>query len=127
MPPQPNTPAIGISASTLLVENGLPHDGILAGHPSPEGTLNLCAEGQFIHVVGLFGGRDKALFLEGLVFQALQAIPKMMDVGQSGVSARQGGDSTVRVGDGRGAANGRESLGIAVLNASEVTQNRRLS
>lgn len=55
------------------------------------------------------------MLLKRLVFEALQAIPKVIDVGQSGVSARQACDSTVRGRSGRGAADGRKSLGIAAL------------
>lgn len=73
----------------LLVQRGLAHDGILAGHPSSERALNLGPESQLIQVVGLLCCRNKPLFLEGLVLETLQAIGEMGDVGQPGITTRE--------------------------------------
>lgn len=77
----------GRSGCGLLAQDWLAHDSVLTGHPSSQCTLHLSTEGQFVQVVGLLCGRHKALGLQGLVLQALQAIAEVMDVGDSGVSA----------------------------------------
>lgn len=76
------------SGRGLLAQDWLAHNGVLAGHPSAQCALHLGSESQFVQVVGLLGGGHKALGLQGLVLQALQAIAQVMDVGDSGVSAR---------------------------------------
>lgn len=76
------------SGRGLLAQDWLAHDGVLAGHPSAQSALHLGPESQFVQVVRLLGGGHKALRLQGLVLQALQAITEVVDVGDSGISAR---------------------------------------
>jgi hypothetical protein len=75
------------SGSGLLAQDWLAHDGILASHPSSQCALHLGPESQLVQVVALLCSRDKALGLQGLVIQALQAIAEVSDVGDSRVSA----------------------------------------
>lgn len=72
----------------LLTQDWLAHDSVLTSHPPAQRALHLGSESQFVQVIGLLGGGHKALRLQRLVLQALQAITQVMDVGDSGVSAR---------------------------------------
>lgn len=86
--PSHNRLRSGRSGRGLLAQDWLAHDSVLAGHPPAQRALHLGSESQFVQVIGLLGGGHKALGLQGLVLQALQAVTQVMDVGDSGVSAR---------------------------------------
>jgi hypothetical protein len=51
----------GLRSSNLLIQNGLPHDSILASHSSPKRAFNLCTKGQLAKVVAFLWCRDEAL------------------------------------------------------------------
>lgn len=87
----------------------------MASHPSSQSALDLGAEGQLIQVVGFLGGRHETLGLEGLVLKALQAVAKVVDVGDSGIAAGQTPDRALGGGERWASADGGESLGVSVL------------
>lgn len=95
-----------------------PEDGILPAHPSPEGALELGAEGQLVHVVVLLGAELVALGGEALVLEALEAGVPGLDFLGLGVAGCGGGAGDVGGGDGRGeggcGAVGRKAGGCAV-------------
>src|SRR5690348_9738703 len=76
----------------LLAEDlcSWPHLGILATHSSLQGALELGAEGQLAHGVGLFLAEKNALGGEGLVLHSLEAGGDVADLGVGGVRGLDG-------------------------------------
>ena len=103
---------------SLFVQHGFPHDSVLAGHSASKSTLHLCAQSQLAQVVAFLWGGDETLLQKRLVFQALQAVTEVMEVGQSGVSSRQTREGTFRRGNRGGFADSREPLGCTGLGLS---------
>lgn len=89
----------GLSRS-LLAEDGFSHDGILSGHSAAEGAFHLGTEGELAQVVSLFGRRDEALLLQGLVLEALQPIAQVMELGQTRIPAGKVTDGALGGGNG---------------------------
>lgn len=78
-------------AGRLLVHDGGlggttgPHDGVLAGHATVEGALELGSEGQLGHIGRLLLRELDALLREGLVLHAVEAGPDLLDLGLGAV------------------------------------------
>lgn len=95
----------------LLVEalTARSHDSVLTDHPSVESALELGAQGELAHGVGLFIGEDDALRGEGLVLHAIEASGDVADLGVGRIGRLDGGSE-------RGShAVGAEANRVAVL------------
>lgn len=77
----------GGSRCSLLIQDWLAHDRILAGHSATEGAFHLRAKGQLVQVFRLLCCGYKALCLQRLVLETLQAITKEGDISSSRISA----------------------------------------
>ena len=72
----------------FFVQHGFSHNSVLAGHSTSKGALHLGTQCQLAQVIGLLRGGNETLLQKGLVFQALQSIAEIVEIGQSGVSGR---------------------------------------
>lgn len=85
--------------STLLLVDGAlaarPHYGVLGGHTAFEGALDLGAEGELAHVLGLLLGEGDALGGESLVLHTLEALGDVADLVLGGVGGTDGGGNAV--------------------------------
>lgn len=77
----------------LLVEalTARSHDSVLTDHPSVESALELGAQGELAHGVGLFIGEDDALRGEGLVLHAIEASGDVANLGVGRIGRLDGG------------------------------------
>ena len=76
----------------LLVQHGLLHDGILAGHAAPEGAFDLGAQRQLAPVVALLRRGHEALLLQGFVLETLEAVAEVGDLDDARIVAGQTAD-----------------------------------
>ena len=76
-----------LSCLDLLLADGLgPEDGVLAGHASREGAVELCAESELAHFFRLLVVEHVALLDEALVLEALEAVVPRLDLLGLGVA-----------------------------------------
>lgn len=106
--------------SRLLIQGRLAHHSILACHPSTKSTLDLSPESQLIEVIRLLSRGHESLRLEGLIFEAFQAIAEVGDITSSGVAGREATGGAIGGGQRGAAADGREALRVAVLSSAAL-------
>lgn len=75
----------------LFLEDGSPHDGILAAHAAVEGAFDLGAEGKFVEIGPFFFGEHNALRGEGLVFHSVETGLNVLNFGLGRVGGQDGG------------------------------------
>jgi len=82
----------GPSRLHLLAQRvpSLAHDGVLAVHPPIEGTLQLGAQGELLHVCRLLLVKDDALLAKGLVLHTIEALLDVADLGVGRVARPDG-------------------------------------
>jgi len=68
----------------------LPHDSVLAAHPSVEGAIQLRAQRQLRHVGHLLLAQLHALLRERLVLHSVEALLNVLDLGRGAVGCGQG-------------------------------------
>ena len=84
---------------SLLIESDAltpwPHNCILRGHTTVEGSLKLRTKGELAQVGGLFLGESDSLLAEGLVLHALKAAGDFSDLVLCGIGRHDGGGDAV--------------------------------
>lgn len=77
----------------------LPEHCVLAGHPSLECSIELCAQCQHAQVIALLCAGDVSLLLESLAFEAIKALSPFFDFCHSAIARCSGGCGFLGHGD----------------------------